>query len=216
MGKSKSSCHCNGAQLQHSHVSTTTEKIERTNLQTPERRISKKSWIRCGLFLTKTNTYKLLADLHAVNLIGSTKRNFSGGFLGGSLGGSQMDVQFQKFQRSLKFCCKGFQPVSKTDDRKTLASRLSYQDTSCDILEILPRKLQPLPSELASPKGSASSPESCRRAKSTKVTTEYLDKSMRNVSSEFLEAGGDWPIVLPNVLKYPHHGFEDVVTRGLF
>ena len=27
----------------------------------------------------------------------------------------------------------------------------------------------------ASPKGSASSPESCRRAKSTKVTTEYLE-----------------------------------------
>lgn len=57
MGKSKSSCHCNGAQLQHSKVSTTTEKIESTNLQTPERWISKKSWIRCGLFLTKTNTY---------------------------------------------------------------------------------------------------------------------------------------------------------------
>lgn len=28
--------------------------------------------------------------------------------------------------------------------------------------------------------------------------------------------GGDWPIVLPNFLKYPYHGFEDMVTRGLF
>lgn len=124
-----------------------------------------------------------------------------------------MDVQFQKFQRSLKFCCKGFQPASKTDDRKTLASLLSYQDTSCDILKILLRKLQPLPSELASPKGSASSPESCRRAKSTKVTTEYLDKSMR--------VPGGWKRLAycpPNIFsnRYPHHGFEDVVTRGLF
>lgn len=174
-----------------------------------------------GLFLTKTNTYNLLADLHAVNLIASTKRNFSGGFLGGSLGRVPHGCLIPKIPKvpqillqRLPTCIKDWWP----------------EDPSSILSGHLLRHLEDLTSKTPTATiGVGLAKRICQLSRELPQSQEYKsdDWVPRQIDAKcFL--GVPWGrgrliglLSSQHILKYrligilsSHHGFEDAVTRG--
>ena len=178
--------------LQHSKVSITTEKIESRYLQTPERWISKKSWIRCGLFLTKTNTYSCWPTYMLLIWLVPRRGIFQEGSWEGSWEGPKWMWNSKNSKGPSNFVAKASNLHQRLMTGRPLhlfypirtppaTSWRSYFENSNRYHRSWPRQkdLPALP----------------RVAVEPRVQRWRLSTSTNRC--EFLEAGRDWPIVLP-------------------